>query len=91
MTTYKAMVKDKDTKKNLFVSFEQNTKKDFIFDIRANGYSVNTLHVKEEKIFDKIVDTTNCEEWDWLEITFDEYMDRKDNLIKKHMEKYNIK
>ena len=62
---YKAIVKNKDTKESEIIESEYNSKSDFIKDLRANGYSVNSLHVKESSTFDWIMNNTNCNKSDW--------------------------
>ena len=63
---YKALVKDENN--NLVtIESEYNTKKDFIEDLRANGYKVNPIKVKKAEVFDYIINNTNCYEWDWKE------------------------
>ena len=63
MKLYKAMVKMEG--KITFVESEYNTKKDFIDDLRRNGYKVNPNHVKIAELFDYIFENTNLNEWDW--------------------------
>lgn len=67
MKNYKAMVTDKDTGKRVTIESQYNTKKDFIKDLRRNGYRVNPLYVKTAEVFDYIIDNTNCYDWDWRE------------------------
>ena len=64
---YKAIVKDKQTKELKIIESEYDTKKDFIRDLRGNGYMVNPLKVKKAKVFDYIIEHTNCNVWDWRE------------------------
>ena len=68
MKTYKALVKDKLTKGIVIIESEYNCKKDFIQDLRSNGYSVDSNKVKEKEVFDYIINNTNCNPWDWKEI-----------------------
>ena len=62
---YKAIVKDKQTKKLTIIESDYNCKNDFIHDLRSNGYMVNNKKVKEAKLFDYIINNTNCNKWDW--------------------------
>jgi hypothetical protein len=63
---YKCVAKEKETGNlRIFLSSEGQNKKSFIYDIRANGYSINNLKVKQEKVFDWICDNTNAEIWHW--------------------------
>jgi hypothetical protein len=64
---YKAIVTDKQTKQTEIIESDYNTKKDFINDLRGNGYSVNPLKVKKANVFDYIMNETNCYPWDWKE------------------------
>lgn len=64
---YKAFVTDKQTKEVKIIEGDYRTKQEFIKSIRINGYKVNPLRVKEAKIFDWILDNTNCETWNWRE------------------------
>lgn len=67
MTLYKALVKNKQSKKLEIIASESRTKTDFILNLRGNGYSVNTDKVKTAETFDYIMNYTNCEWWDWKE------------------------
>ena len=61
----KALVKYND--KLTVVESEYRTKKEFITDLRANGYKVNVNKVKLANVFDYIIECTECSEWDWKE------------------------
>jgi len=65
MKTYKAIVKDKKDGERMIIEREYETKASFIADLRANGFAVNSNKVKESKVFDWIMDNTNCNPWDW--------------------------
>lgn len=67
MKKFKAIVKDKQTKQLVIIESEHETKTEFIQDLRSNGYMVNPYKVKVAEVFDYIMNTTNCEEWDWKE------------------------
>lgn len=75
MKIYKAIVTDKETKKRLTIEREYPTKQDFIDDLHRNGYAVNPSKVKTKKEFDRIINETNLNKWDW--------QPRKYNLNKK--------
>jgi len=75
MTMYKAMVKDKETGKIKYIKSDYATKQEFIQDLRSNGYAVDPSRVKTLKEFDRIINTTNANEWDWKP--------RKYNLLNK--------
>ncbi len=62
---YKALVTDKETGKRLTIARAYPTKQEFIFDLRRNGYAVDPSRVKTGKEFDRIMNTTNAEEWHW--------------------------
>lgn len=62
---FKAVVRDKKTRKISFLEENYPTKKEFINDIRANGYSVNPNKVKPSKVFNYIMEKTDCNSWDW--------------------------
>lgn len=65
MKTYKAIVKNKETGERTIIKSDYNSKKDFLKDLRSNGYAVSDCKVKEEKLFDYILETTNCSPEDW--------------------------
>lgn len=65
MKTYKAFVKDKYNGKMVTIEGEYSSKKEFVVDLRKNGYAVNQDKVKEKEIFDYIVKYTNMYPWDW--------------------------
>lgn len=71
---FKALVKDKKTKQVTTITSSYNSKKEFINDLKSNGYIVDPKKVKLSKDFDYIINKTNAEEWDWLGITQDEYL-----------------
>lgn len=62
---YKALVTDKETKEKLFIEFDSPTKKQFIQDLRLNGYSVSDQKVKKSEVYNWILNNTNCQEEDW--------------------------
>jgi len=68
MAIFSAWVKDKETKQQLRIDKEYPTKAKFIYDLKANGYAVNPDKVKISKVFDYILDNTNCtpEEWKYI-------------------------
>jgi N12 class adenine-specific DNA methylase len=70
-TRYKAMVTDKETGKAFAIAREYPTKEAFIFDLRRNGYAVDSAKVKTEAEFDRIINTTNGEKWDWQPKKYD--------------------
>lgn len=65
MKVYKAIVTNKMNGKRVVIESEYNTKAEFIYDLRANGYAVNPVKVKTKEVFDYIMDHTNCNPWDW--------------------------
>ena len=67
MRNYKAIATNKETRKQETIESEYRTKKEFIRDLRANGYKVNPDKVKRAEVFDYIVGHTNCNPWDWKE------------------------
>jgi hypothetical protein len=68
---YKALVTDKETGKTLSIARDYPTKQEFIFDLRRNGYAVDPSKVKTKKEFDRIINTTNGEKWDWQPRKYD--------------------
>ena len=64
MKLYSAFVKD-GKRLVAIKNQEYNTKRDFIHDLRSNGYSVNPKKVKESKLFEYIINNTDCNSWDW--------------------------
>ena len=64
MMEYSALVKD-GTRLKIIANEEYKNKKDFIHDLRRNGYKVNPNKVKESNLFDYIMKYTNCNPWDW--------------------------
>ena len=67
MKKFKAIVKDKQTKQLVIIESEYETKTEFIQDLRSNGYMVNPYKVKLAEVFDRIMETTDCNWWDWKE------------------------
>ncbi len=64
MRKYSAIVKD--GKRTVFIRNEEyNTKAEFIYDLRKNGYSVNPRKVKRAEVFDYICEKTNMAPEDW--------------------------
>jgi hypothetical protein len=61
---YSAMVKTQENDL-IRVDSEYNTKTDFIKDLRSNGYKVNADKVKTFEEMERILNTTNCNPWDW--------------------------
>ena len=64
MKTYSALVKDGNRLVEI-KNQDYNRKVDFIHDLRRNGYKVNPNKVKEQSLYDYIVNKTNCNSWDW--------------------------
>lgn len=62
---YKALVKDGG--KVVTVSGYARTKREFIHDLRKNGYTVCDYKVKEASTFDYIVAHTDMRACDWRE------------------------
>lgn len=62
---YKSLVRDKKTKELVIIESGYESKKDFIRDLRRNGYAVNRNKVKKTKEFDFIMNNTNCSPEDW--------------------------
>jgi shikimate 5-dehydrogenase len=65
MKVYKAVVKDLETKQISIITISQRTLKKAYQDIQNNGYNVVRGQIKEESEFDRIINETNCTEWDW--------------------------
>lgn len=65
---YKAVVRNKETKKLEIVTFTACSLTHALHEIRVNGYSVNNYHCKPAEVFDYIMKHTNCNPWDWKEI-----------------------
>ena len=64
MKLYSAFVKD-GKRLVAIKNQEYNTKADFIHDLRSNGYSVNPKKIKESKLFEYIINNTDCNSLDW--------------------------
>lgn len=64
MKKYSAVVRD-GNRRVFITNQEYNTKADFIHDLRRNGYKVNPAKVKTARVFDYIINNTNCNPWDW--------------------------
>ena len=64
MKTYKAIVRNEKNESEI-IEMDYPTKSAFIHDLRANGYKFSDHKVKEAKEFDRIMNETNCQEWDW--------------------------
>lgn len=105
--TFKTMAKLKDENGkwnfHIITSAENETKLDFIWNLRGNGFKVDTKKVKRVAVYDFIVNETNCEEYLW-EIMYTEkdienykkndcdFMIRKMNKsTKKRSENYHKK
>jgi len=65
MTLYSAYVKMKSDKQITRIDREYPNKAKFIYDLRANGYSVNPDKVKDFDVFNFILNETNCTPEDW--------------------------
>lgn len=63
MKQYKAVVKFEGAATT--ITGEYRTKKEFIEDLRRNGYQVNDRKVKEAEVFDYIVENTDCSADAW--------------------------
>ena len=64
MKMYSALVKDGKRLVEI-KNKDYNSKADFIYDLRRNGYKVNPKKVKESHVYDYIVSNTNMSPWDW--------------------------
>ena len=65
MSMYKAAVTDKITGKRVFIESDYSIKQQFISDLRGNGYAVDPSRVKTKQEFDRIMNKTSGDEWDW--------------------------
>lgn len=63
MKKYKAIVKFEGVA--TIIEAEYRTKKEFIEDLKRNGYKVNPSKVKEADLFDYILNNTDCTEDAW--------------------------
>jgi len=61
---YKTIAINEDGEQKI-IEMEYRTKAEFIHDLRANGYKVNASRVKTSDEWNRIMNTTNCEKWDW--------------------------
>lgn len=52
---FKAIVKDKETKKRQIIEVEANSKKECMDELRRNGYSLSNKKVLEAKLFDHVM------------------------------------
>jgi hypothetical protein len=60
---YKAIVKNRKNETKI-IEGEYKRKKDFITDLRRNGYKVSEHHVKKSDIFDWVIDNMRIgDEW----------------------------
>ena len=64
---YKTVVTEKETKKKMVIESDYFYKKNFIEDLRANGYSVNDREVFEKEFYDWCLENTNCDFKHYLE------------------------
>jgi len=62
---FKTCVKYKPTGKYSIIESDYPTKAQFISDLRANGYAVNPLRIKESNLYNWIVENSNGEESEW--------------------------
>ena len=65
---YKAIVRDRETKKLRVLSLTACSLKHALHEIRANGFSVNNYKCKPAEVFDYIMEHTNASPWDWEKI-----------------------
>ena len=65
MKRYKAVVVDRVTKQMSIVELEQVNIDAAMRDIRANGYNIFKERIKVAAEFDRIMNETNGEDWDW--------------------------
>jgi len=87
---YAAVVTDKETKKRIFIERNYDTKAEFIFDLRRNGYAVDPSRVKTKEEFDRIMNTTNLEEWDWKPRKYDLSKKKKNPIELKGIKKSSV-
>ncbi len=83
---YKAVVKNKETKKLSFIESEYSNKSDFIYDLRHNGYMVNPDKVQPTEVFEYIIENTNCHPWDWKSYK----LDKNGNIIKVDVKYFDL-
>lgn len=76
---FKASVKD-DTGALQHIERDYPTKKQFIRDLRNNGFKVDNRKVLTKKSFDYIIENTNCTKWDWREYTDEQIANGVDGL-----------
>ena len=76
---FKASVKD-DTGALQHIERDYPTKKQFIRDLRCNGFKVDNRKVLTKKSFDYIIENTNCTKWDWREYTDEQIANGVDGL-----------
>lgn len=72
MTTYKALVAD-GTPVGTIITYK-GKREDFIKELKESGYEVIENRVREEDIFDYIMECTDGDDWEW-ELTDDEIRD----------------
>lgn len=65
MKRYKALVISNDTGNEIIIEGKTRTKKVFIEMLKENGYKVDRNKIKEPKLFDYIVEYTECTPQDW--------------------------
>lgn len=64
MKTYKALVRDSEGNLSI-ITFEHQNIKSARRDITNNGYTLVKGRIKEASEFDRIVNETNSQSWDW--------------------------
>ena len=62
---FKAVVTNKETKERKIIEADCKSKKQFLEDLRNNGYSVSDRKVKKAEVWNWIINETNCQEEDW--------------------------
>lgn len=62
---FKALVKNKETKNYEVITYDYETKKAFMEDLRMNGYAVTAYKVKPEEVYDAIVEYTDSSVEAW--------------------------
>lgn len=68
MKVYKTMAYDKQNKKWDIIESEYPSKKNFIKDLRDNGYRVRENRIATKEIWDYVMENTNAEDKDFIEV-----------------------
>jgi len=71
LKSYKAFVEDEKGKK-IFVTSDYDSKRNFVSDLRNNGYKVKVTNVKLEKVFNYLLNLASNDFYGKIVVTFEQ-------------------